>query len=107
MKRISNFKTKKTLDTHFYRKMRRLLFFWKFVLSNEERSVSAPTVATPTVEEKYLIREFFTTNQCDLQILGCSFSESSLMTVEKWRANYSSFDNFQALIKKRLNSDFF
>ena len=77
------------------------------LLNGFELSVSAPTVATSSVEEKYLIREFFTTNQCDLQILGCSFSESSLMTVEKWRANYSSFDNFQALIKKRLNYDFF
>ena len=77
------------------------------LLNGFKLSVSAPTVTTPTVEEKYIIREFFITNQCDLQVLGCSFSESNLMTVEKWRANYSSFDNFQALIKERFDSNFF
>ena len=67
------------------------------MLSAEDLSATVDTE-----EEKYLIRELFITNQCDLQIFGCSFSESNLMTVEKWRANYSSFGNFQALLQTRL-----
>ena len=72
-----------------------------FDLQSEDLSASVPIE-----EEKYLIREFFIKNQCDLQILGCSYSESNLMTVEKWRANYSSFDNFQALLKTRLKPNY-